>query len=127
VLAAIGEVDAPAAALDEARSGFTRFGRQEPRSWLPFVGEIAYAHAKFWELDDAGDDPTVRTEELLHVLAEGGYDGVVASEWGGSAWKDTDEVDAFEVVGRRHALCRRLLDEIGRPVDRADDALRVGG
>ena len=50
---------------------------------MPLVPAIAYAHAKFWELDDEGDDPSVRTAELVSVLAEGGYGGVVASERGG--------------------------------------------
>jgi Xylose isomerase-like TIM barrel len=104
LFAAIAEIDAPAAALDEARAGFVRFGRQDPRAWLPLVPQIAYAHAKFWELDDAGDDPTTRTAELIDVLRDGGYDGFLASEWGGSAWRDADEVDAFELVRRHHDL-----------------------
>jgi Xylose isomerase-like TIM barrel len=115
LFAAIGDVDAPAAALDEARSGFVRFGRQDPRAWLPLVPEIAYAHAKFWELGDDGDDPSVRTAELFEVLVEGGYDGAVASEWGGSAWKDVDDVNGFEIVGRHQALCRRLIGDAAAP------------
>jgi hypothetical protein len=104
LFAAIAEIDAPAAALDEARAGFVRFGRQDPQAWLPLVPQIAYAHAKFWELDDAGDDPTTRTAELIDVLRDGGYDGFLSSEWGGSAWRDADEIDAFELVRRHHDL-----------------------
>jgi sugar phosphate isomerase/epimerase len=104
LFAAIGEIDAPAAALDEARAGFVRFGRQDPQAWAPLVPQVAYAHAKFWELDDAGDDPATRTAELIDVLRDGGYDGFLSSEWGGSAWRDADEVDAFELVRRHHEL-----------------------
>ena len=111
LFAAIADVESPAAALDEARAGFVRFGRQDPEAWAPLVPVIAYAHAKFWELDGGDDDPSVRTAEMFHVLASGGYDGVVASEWGGSAWRDADEADAFEIVGRHHGLCGRLLAE----------------
>jgi sugar phosphate isomerase/epimerase len=109
LFAAIGELGAPAAALDEARAGFVRFGRQDPSAWAPLVSAVTYTHAKFWGADEEGDDPSVRTADMLEVLAEGGYGGVVASEWGGSAWADADEVDAFEVVGRHHGMCSRLL------------------
>jgi hypothetical protein len=104
LFARLAELDAPAAALDEARAGFIRFGRQEPHAWLPHVPQIAYAHAKFWD-----DEPTVRTEELIHVLRDGGYEGFVSSEWGGSAWADADDVDAFDLVRRHHELCRALI------------------
>jgi hypothetical protein len=110
LFAAIAGIDAPAAALDEARAGFVRFGRQDPQAWLPLVPQIAYAHAKFWELDDAGDDPTTRTAELIDVLRDGGYDGFLSSEWGGSAWRDADEVDAFELVSRHHDLISRPIE-----------------
>jgi hypothetical protein len=109
LFAALAQLDAPAAALDEARAGFVRFGRQDPQAWLPLVPRIAYAHAKFWQLDESGDDPTTRTEELVDVLRVGGYDGYVASEWGGSAWADLEDVDAFELVRRHHARCRHLV------------------
>jgi hypothetical protein len=106
---AVSELDAPPAALDELRAGFVRFGRQEPDAWLPLVPHIAYAHAKFWELDDDGDDPTTRTAELISVLRAGGYEGFLACEWGGNAWLEADDVDAFEIVRRHHERCRRLV------------------
>jgi hypothetical protein len=43
------------------------------------------------------------------VLRAGGYVGFVASEWGGNAWAEADEVDAFELVRRHHELCRDLI------------------
>jgi hypothetical protein len=110
LFAALAATGAPAAALDEARAGFVRFGRQEPEAWLPLVPQIGYAHAKFWELDDAGDEPTVRNAELISVLRDGGYTGVVASEWGGNAWAEADDVDAFELTGRHLGLLRSLIE-----------------
>jgi len=116
LFAALHELDAPAAALDEARAGFVRFGRQDPQAWLSLVPQIAYAHAKFWELDEAGAEPTVRTAELIEVLHAGGYDGFLAGEWGGNAWADADEVDAFECVRRHHELCRDLVSKTAAEV-----------
>jgi sugar phosphate isomerase/epimerase len=109
LFAAVQEIDAPPAALDEARAGFIRFGRQEPYTWLPYIPHVAYVHAKFWELDDDGDDPTTRTAELISVLRAGGYEGFLACEWGGNAWLEADDVDAFEIVRRHHERCRRLV------------------
>jgi Xylose isomerase-like TIM barrel len=110
LFAALGEVDAPPAAIGEARGGFFRFGRQEPQAWLPLVPHIVYAHAKFWELDDTDTDPTVRTGDLLTMLDEAGYGGFVCSEWGGSSWVDADEVDAFDLVRRHRELCNQIVD-----------------
>jgi hypothetical protein len=108
---AIDSLRAPAAARDEARAGFVRFGRQDPESWLTLVPHIAYAHAKFWDAEPDADEPVVRTPELIDVLRRGGYEGVVASEWGGNAWLDVDDVDAFEVVRRQHELYRDLISK----------------
>ena len=127
LFAAIGGLVAPASALDEARAGFVRFGRQDPSAWAPLVPAIAYAHAKFWGLDDQGVDPSVRTAEVLQMLAAGGYGGVVASEWGGSAWKDADEVDGFEIVRRHHGLCGQLLADAEASVGRNPNVLPVVG
>ena len=93
----------------ELQSGFVRFGRQDPHVWAPLVSAIAYVHAKFWEVDAAGSDPSVRTPDLLAVLGEGGFDGVVAVEWGGSAWLDADEVDAFDLVARHGSFCKAVI------------------
>jgi hypothetical protein len=113
---AIADVDAPAAAAIEARAGFTRFGRQEPQDWSPFAEQIAYAHAKFWQLDEDGSDPSVRTSQLLAMLGGAGYDGFVSSEWGGSAWREVDEVDSFEQVCRHRAFCERLVSVSAQPL-----------
>jgi hypothetical protein len=106
---AIAATEAPDLAQDEARAGFVRFGRQDPAAWAPLVPHIAHAHAKFWELDAAGDEPTTDNRALLDVLRAGGFQGVVTCEWGGSAWIDADDVDAFALVAQHQRLLRRLM------------------
>jgi hypothetical protein len=108
---ALAALDAPSRAMLEAQSGFVRFGRQEPEEWTGVVPAIAYAHAKFWLPDEAGEEPTVRTAELLDVLSRGGFEGVVATEWGGNAWLDAPNTDAFSLVQRHGAFCRAQLFE----------------
>jgi hypothetical protein len=107
LFAAIAELDAPESARAEACAGFARFGRQRPEAWLPVVPRIAYVHSKFWDAS-----ASVRTADLVEVLRQGGYDGFVIAEWGGNAWAELDEVDAFAVVRRHHQLC---LDLVSRP------------
>lgn len=111
LVAVLADAGATDEALDEARSGLVRFGRGEPEPWLPLVPAIAYVHAKFWELNEAGEDPSVRTARLLSVLDGGGYAGFVTGEWGGSAWTEADEVDAFALVAQHQRHLARLIDE----------------
>jgi hypothetical protein len=73
---------------------------------------IAHAHAKFWELDETGDEPTTDNRGVLETLLAGGFKGVVASEWGGSAWVDVDDVDGFAIVRQHQHLLSRLSDEV---------------
>ena len=98
----------PICAQDEARSGFVRFGRQDPAAWAPLVPLIAHAHAKFWELDAAGDEPTTDNRAVVDTLLSEGFQGVIASEWGGSAWVDVDDVDGFAIVAQHQRLLSRL-------------------
>ena len=114
LFSALDDIRAPTAALVEARSGFVRFGRQRPEDWRPHVPYVAYAHAKFWELDETGNDPTVETAELISLLGDEGFDGFVSSEWGGSAWVETDDVDAFELVRRHNVLCHGFVEGVTR-------------
>lgn len=106
---ALAAMALPAAALVEAQSGFVRFGRQDPEAWRPVAPAVAYAHAKFWEPALDGCDPTVRTADHLAVLGEEGFDGVVATEWGGNAWFDVGDVDAFDVVARHRSYCHTVI------------------
>jgi len=108
LFAAIAATDAAGLAQDEARSGFVRFGRQDPGAWAPLVPLIAHAHAKFWEIDEAGDDPTTDSGAVVDMLLAGGFRGVVTSEWGGSAWVDLDDVDGFAIVAQHQRLLGRL-------------------
>jgi hypothetical protein len=108
LFAAIAATAAPGIAQDEARSGFVRFGRQEPAAWAPLVPLIAHAHAKFWEIDDTGDEPTTANRAVVDMLRAEGFQGVVASEWGGSAWVDVDDVDGFAILAQHQRLLSRL-------------------
>lgn len=108
LFAAIATTGAPGRAQDEARSGFVRFGRQDPATWASLVPLVVHAHAKFWEIDGAGDDPTTDSRRVVDTLFAGGFQGVVTSEWGGSAWVDLDDVEGFAIVAQHQQLLDRL-------------------
>jgi hypothetical protein len=109
LFSALSRTGASAAAIVEAQSGFVRFGRQDPQAWLPLVSAVAYAHAKFWWPAADGSDPAVRTADMLALLSEGGFDGAVATEWGGNAWREADGADAFKVVSRHSSYCKSVI------------------
>jgi sugar phosphate isomerase/epimerase len=83
-------------------------GHQDPRAWKEILPDVVHVHGKFFDIDAEGREPVVPMEELIGVLVDGGYDGYISSEYEGWHW-DTRS-DAFEIVARHQALCRRLLE-----------------
>ncbi len=87
---------------------FHMFGRQPVESWRPILAQVFHVHAKFYEIDAAGDEPSIPYRELLALFRQAGYRGYFSSEWEGSAFMLSTEVDAVSLVERQHALLRRL-------------------
>lgn len=87
--------------------GFGLFGRQDPADWREIGDRIVHVHGKFFEIDEAGDEPAVPYAELVRVLADIGYAGFVSSEWEGWHW--VEGRDGFALLQQHHALLRRLL------------------
>src|SRR5580658_2349573 len=87
---------------------FHMFGRQTVESWRPILGQVLHVHAKFYEIDAAGDEPSIPYGELLTLFRKGGFRGYFSSEWEGSAFMLSTEVDAVSLVERQHALLRRI-------------------
>jgi sugar phosphate isomerase/epimerase len=100
---------APADAIASARIAFTMFGTRAPETWREILPAVVHVHAKFYELDDDGEEPSIPHGELLGLLRDAGYDGAISSEWEGHAWADAGEADAIELLKGHHALCHRHL------------------
>ena len=76
----------------EAQSGFVRFGRQDPAGLgAARAGDRIRAREVLGARRRRVDEPTSGPRSLLDVLGAGGFEGVVAVEWGGSAWLDADD------------------------------------
>jgi sugar phosphate isomerase/epimerase len=101
--------DATPQAINQVRIIFSMFAHNDPRGWLELLPRVVHVHAKFYELEADGTDASIPHHELFDVLAEGGYDGFVSSEWEAHAWADLEDADGFEMVRRHQELYRKLL------------------
>jgi sugar phosphate isomerase/epimerase len=88
------------------------FGKEKPHAWLELLPQTVHIHGKFYEFDEAGNAVAVPYPEIIGVLKEGNYQGVMSLEWEGHAWME--DLDGFTVVKMQHDLCERLL--AGTPV-----------
>jgi sugar phosphate isomerase/epimerase len=84
----------------------------DPKRLRDFMPYIHHVHAKFWEMTPDGHEYSIPYDELIPVLAEGGYSGYLSSEYEGQRWlQDTDDVDEVEQVRRQQEMFSRILGE----------------
>jgi sugar phosphate isomerase/epimerase len=86
----------------------TLWGNQAPERWSEIMPRVVHVHAKFFDIDEHGNEPSVPYERLMRVFSEAGYSGTMSSEWEGADW--APDPDGFAMVQAHHALLRRLLD-----------------
>jgi len=106
--------EAPALGATPADMGklqmlLTMHGRQDPRRWSEIMDRVVHVHAKFYGIDDHGDEPSIDNAAIIDVLVDAGYTGYLSSEWEGHAY--TDSVSGWDMVAGQHELFRRLLSE----------------
>lgn len=101
--------------FDPARLGsfahlaFNMHGHVNPNEWSDIMPQIMHVHAKFYDIDDQGNEPAIDYPELVRVFVEGGYRGYWSSEWEGHAFAELGEVDPLELVRKQHDLIRRSM------------------
>ncbi|WP_374312955.1 DUF6379 domain-containing protein [Microbacterium sp.] len=104
--------------FDPARLGafghlaFNMHGHVDPREWADIMPQILHVHAKFYDIDEHGQEPAIDYPELVRVFVEGGYRGYWSSEWEGHAFAELGEVDPLLLVRRQHDLIRRAMREL---------------
>ena len=79
-------------------------GHQTPQAWSETMPHVVHVHGKFFDIRE----PVAPMEGLLRVLVANGYTCYGQSECEGRHWNT--ESDAFDMVARQQALCRRVLD-----------------
>jgi hypothetical protein len=76
--------------------------------WADIMPRILHVHAKFFDIDESGEEPAMNYGALVHEFMAGGYRGYWSSEWEGHAFADLGDVDPIALVRRQHdliALC----------------------
>jgi sugar phosphate isomerase/epimerase len=94
-----------------ARLAFNMHGRIDPTEWSDIMPRIVHVHAKFYDIDDDGNEPAIDYPALVRLFVDGGYSGFFSSEWEGHAFADLDEADPVDLIRRQHALIRRSISD----------------
>ena len=92
-----------------ARLAFNMHGHLDPSEWADIMPRIVHVHAKFYDIDDDGNEPAIDYPALVRVLVNGGYAGFMSSEWEGHAFADVDEADPIDLIRKQHALIRQAI------------------
>jgi sugar phosphate isomerase/epimerase len=92
-----------------AHLAFNMHGHVDPREWADIMPQILHVHAKFYDIDEQGQEPAIDYPELVRVFVEGGYRGYWSSEWEGHAFAELGEVDPLLLVRRQHDLIRASM------------------
>ncbi|MFF2245100.1 sugar phosphate isomerase/epimerase family protein [Arthrobacter sp. NPDC058130] len=101
--------------FDPARLGsfahlsFNMHGHVSPKEWADIMPQIMHVHAKFYDIDEHGNEPAIDYPELVRVFVEGGYRGYWSSEWEGHAFAELGEVDPLLLVRQQHDLIRKSM------------------
>lgn len=95
-----------------AHLAFNMHGHVDPREWADIMPQILHVHAKFYDIDESGQEPAIDYPELVRVFVEGGYRGFWSSEWEGHAFAELGEVDPLLLVRRQHDLIRATMREV---------------
>ncbi|CAH0129774.1 hypothetical protein SRABI26_00202 [Arthrobacter sp. Bi26] len=101
--------------FDPARLGsfahlaFNMHGHVNPKEWADIMPQIMHVHAKFYDIDEQGNEPAIDYPELVRVFVEGGYRGYWSSEWEGHAFAELGEVDPLLLVRKQHDLVRKSM------------------
>jgi hypothetical protein len=92
-----------------ARLAFNMHGHVDPREWADIMPQIVHVHAKFYDIDENGDEPAIDYPAIVREFVRGGYAGFFSSEWEGHAFADLAEADPVDLIRKQHDLIRRSI------------------
>jgi len=93
------------------RLAFNMHGLVPPEEWLDIMPQIFHVHAKFYDINEAGDEPAMDIRRIVKQFVVGGYQGYLSSEWEGHAFSDLGESDPIDLVKKQHVLMRSAIEE----------------
>ncbi|SFT07884.1 sugar phosphate isomerase/epimerase family protein [Saccharopolyspora flava] len=90
----------------------THYIWSEPKDMLEHMAFIGHVQAKFYEMPDEHAEFSIPYDEIVPVLADGGFTGYLSSEYEGNRHiQDAHPVDSVEQVARQQRMLARLLGE----------------
>jgi hypothetical protein len=93
------------------RLAFNMHGLVPPEEWLDIMPQIFHVHAKFYDINEGGDEPAMDIPRIVRQFVEGGYQGYLSSEWEGHAFSDLGESDPIDLVKKQHVLMRQAIED----------------
>lgn len=107
------EMGADEYAQQFATFAFEYFGHTKPEAWVEVMPQVLHVHAKFFEIDENGEDPCVPHAELIRTFRDNGYTGYFSSEYEGWQWEEAQDrlIDGFAIVQAHNQLGRKALAE----------------
>lgn len=93
------------------RLAFNMHGLVPAEEWLDIMPQIFHVHAKFYDIDENGDEPAMDIPRIVKQFVVGGYQGYLSSEWEGHAFSDLGEADPIDLVQKQHALMRKAIED----------------
>jgi hypothetical protein len=94
-----------------SRLAFNMHGLVAPEEWLDIMPQMVHVHAKFFDIDENGDEPAMDIPRIVRQFVEGGYTGYLSSEWEGHAFADLGEADPIALMKGQHALMRCAVED----------------
>lgn len=84
----------------------------EPKRMLQHMSRIHNIHGKFYEMTPDLIEPSIPYDEIVSVLAQGGYQGYICSEYEGNRWiEDVEDVDSVTQVRRQQQMLANLIEK----------------
>ncbi len=90
-------------------AAFTMNGHEDPAGWAELMPRVRHIHAKFYDIDENGDEPSIDYAANLVPLRDAGFTGSISSEWEAHSWVPNSQLDTARLIRRQHALMERAL------------------
>lgn len=94
------------------RLAFNMQGHVPIADWADIMPQIVHVHAKFYDIDEHGNEPAIDYPGLVRVFAENGYRGYFSTEWEGHAFADLGEAEPLKLVRAQHDLILKTLKSL---------------
>jgi sugar phosphate isomerase/epimerase len=90
-------------------AAFTMNGHEDAAGWADLMPRVRHIHAKFYDIGDDGEEPSIDYAANLRPLVAAGFAGSISSEWEAHSWTPNDALGTSALIRRHHELIREAL------------------